>query len=96
MWEPSEIVERSVLGSHGFAQKYYTIRTNTAQIEPETSRADASYMRKGGGKVSCTIDSWVVRVSPVADVCCVLATLVKRFSSLIARENSEERETVLK
>ena len=96
MWEPSELVESSVLGSHGFAQKYCTIRINTAQIEPETSRADAIYMRKGGYNVSCTIDSWVVQVSPVADVCCVLATLVKLFSSFIARENTEERETVLK
>ena len=76
MWEPSELVERSILGSHGFAQIYCTIRINTAQIEPETSRANAIYMRKGY-KVSCTIDSWVVQVSPVADVCCVLATLVK-------------------
>ena len=102
MWEPSddmsrgEIIESSVFGSHGFAQKYCTIRINTAQIEPETSRADTSYMKKGGDKVSYTIDSWIAPVSPVAEVCCVLATLVKPFSLLIAREKTEERETVLK
>ena len=43
-------------------------------------------MRKERDKVSCTIDSWVVSVSPVAEVCCGLAALVKPFSLLIARE----------
>ena len=56
MWKPSDNtsggggVEGSVVGSHGLAQKYCTIRINTAQTKPETRRADASYMRKGGTK----------------------------------------------
>ena len=53
-------------------------------------------MRKEGDNVSCTLDSWVVPVSPVSEVCCVLAALVKPFPSLIARQKTEERETVLK
>ena len=86
-----ERIEISVLGSQGFVQKYRTIRKNTAQTEPETSRADTSFMRKEGDNISCTLDSWVVPVSPVAEGCCVLAALANPFSSLIARE-----KTVLK
>ena len=91
-----ERIEISVLGSQGFVQKYRTIKNNTAQTEPETSRADASSMRKEGENVSCTLDSWVVPVSLVAEVCCVLAALVKPFPLLIAREKTEEREIALK
>ena len=95
MWKPSDDmsgggrINSSVRGSHGFLQKYRTIRKNAAQTEPETRRADASFMRKGGHKVSFTIDSWVVPVFPVAEMCCVLAALVKPFSSLIARQKQE-------
>ena len=97
MWEPSDDmsggkrIEILVLGSQGFVQKYRTVQKTTAQAKPETSRADASFMSKEGDSVLCTLDSWVVPVSPVAEVCCVLAALVKPFSSMIARE-----KTVLK
>ena len=53
-------------------------------------------MRKEEENVSCTLDSWVVPVSPVAEVCCVWAALVKLFSPLIPREKTEEREIELK
>ena len=95
MWKPSDDmsgggrINSSVRGSHELVQKYRTIRKNAAKTEPETSRADASFMREGGHKVSVTIDSWVVQVSPVAGMCCVLAALVEPFSSLIARQKQE-------
>ena len=55
------------------------------------------YEKVGDQSLVHNIDSWiVVLVSPVVEVCCVLTTLVKRVSSLIAREKTEEREAVLK
>ena len=55
---------------------YYPNKHSTNRTRDKSSQR--FLYEEGGYKVSCTIDSWVVQVSPVADVCCVLATLVKR------------------
>ena len=51
------------------------------RIQPSFSlvnrQVELHFCMKVGYKVSCTIDLWVVPVSPVAGVCYVLTALVK-------------------
>ena len=75
---------------------YYPKKHSTNSTRDKSSRRQF-YEKVGDQSLVHNTDSWiVVPVSPVVEVCCVLTTLVKRVSSLIAREKTEEREAVLK
>ena len=75
----------------------YYPKKHSANLTRDKSSRRQFYEKVGDQSLVHNIDSWiVVPVSPVVEVCCVLTTLVKRVSSLIAREKTEEREAVLK
>ena len=75
----------------------YYPKNHSTNLTRDTSSRRQFYEKVGDQSLVHNIDSWiVVPVSPVVEVCCVLTTLVKRVSSLIAREKTEEREAVLK